>query len=55
LALKAGKLRIPIRLLDTGGLAKGDRITHRICLTSPTEIDEQVETWLRVAYQLDGD
>jgi len=35
-------------------LAKKDRITHRIELTSPVEIDAEVENWLATAYQLDG-
>ena len=37
------------RLIDTGGLAKKDRITHRIELTSPAQIDgeETVEDGLR--------
>jgi hypothetical protein len=40
------------RLLDTGGRAKGDRITHRIALGSPAEIDEEVKRWLRRAYEM---
>jgi Domain of unknown function (DUF5655)/Domain of unknown function (DUF4287) len=42
------------RLIDTGGRAKGDRITHRIPITSLVEIDEEVKHWLQVAYELDG-
>lgn len=38
------------RLIETGGEAKGDRITHRIPLSSVTEIDEEVRRWLRAAY-----
>jgi hypothetical protein len=41
------------RLLDTGGLAKGDRITHRIPITSVAEIDAEVKRWLKVAYNRD--
>jgi hypothetical protein len=41
------------RLVDTGGYAKKDRITHRIPITSPAEIDDEVKTWLRVAYDAD--
>jgi hypothetical protein len=41
------------RLLDTGGLAKGDRITHRIPITSLAEIDDEVKHWLKAAYDLD--
>jgi hypothetical protein len=42
------------RLIDTGGLAKKDRITHRIEITSPTEVDAYVETWLERAYDMDA-
>ena len=42
------------RLIDTGGRAKGDRITHRIAVASPAEIDEEVQRWLQKAYEMDG-
>jgi hypothetical protein len=42
------------RLLDTGGQAKKDRITHRIAITRPEEIDDEVKRWLRTAYDLAG-
>jgi hypothetical protein len=42
------------RLIDTGGLAKKDRITHRIAITSLAEIDAEVKYWLRFAYDIDG-
>jgi hypothetical protein len=42
------------RLIDTGGFAKKDRITHRIPITSLSEIDDQVKYWLKVAYDLDA-
>jgi Domain of unknown function (DUF5655)/Domain of unknown function (DUF4287) len=45
---------VPDRLIDTGGLAKKDRITHRIVLSSPSEIDPEVKHWLRFAYDLDA-
>ncbi len=45
---------VPERLIDTGGLAKKDRITHRIAITSPTDIDAEVKYWLRFAYDMDG-
>ena len=41
------------RLIDTGGFAKKDRITHRIPITSLADIDDQVERWLKHAYELD--
>jgi hypothetical protein len=43
----------PKRLIDTGGLAKKDRITHRIPITSAKEIDGEVKKWLMTAYELD--
>ncbi|HJZ69966.1 MAG TPA: DUF5655 domain-containing protein, partial [Blastocatellia bacterium] len=33
------------RLIDTGGFAKKDRITHRIPVTSLKEIDNEVKRW----------
>lgn len=41
------------RLVDTGGRAKKNRITHRVALTSPADIDLQVKRWLREAYERD--
>ncbi len=54
LALKGVDRPLPDRLLDTGGLARGDRITHRFALEAPNEIDAEVETWLKIAYDLDS-
>jgi hypothetical protein len=45
---------VPARVIDTGGLAKKDRITHRIVISSPAEIDSEVKHWLRFAYDLDA-
>jgi hypothetical protein len=42
------------RLIDTGGLAKGDRITHRIAISSTADIDKEVAKWLKKAYEMDG-
>ena len=47
--------KLPKRLVDTGGLAKKDRITHRIGPTTQKEIDSDVEKWLKIAYDLDGE
>jgi len=41
------------RLIDTGGLAKKDRITHRIEIASHSDFDEEAKRWLREAYALD--
>jgi hypothetical protein len=54
LALKGVKKKIPARLIDTGGLAKGDRITHRIPIESLDDIDAQAREWLKIAYELDA-
>jgi hypothetical protein len=40
------------RLIDTGGLAKGDRITHRIPIESIDQIDDEVRRWMKAAYDL---
>ena len=42
------------RLIDTGGYAKKDRITHRIPITSLQDIDDDVKHWLKVAYERDA-
>jgi Domain of unknown function (DUF5655)/Domain of unknown function (DUF4287) len=42
------------RLIDTGGFAKKDRITHRIPITSLEDIDDEVKHWLKVAYDRDA-
>jgi hypothetical protein len=42
------------RLIDTGGFAKKDRITHRIPITTLAEIDDEVKRWLQKAYEMDA-
>lgn len=42
------------RLIETGGFAKKDRITHRIPITSVKDIDDEVKNWLKHAYELDA-
>jgi hypothetical protein len=42
------------RLIDTGGYAKKDRITHRIPIASLSGIDAEVKRWLKTAYHGDG-
>jgi uncharacterized protein DUF5655/uncharacterized protein DUF4287 len=49
-----GDLKPTGRLIDTGGFAKKDRITHRIPITSLDDIDEEVKHWLKVAYDRDA-
>jgi hypothetical protein len=41
------------RLIDTGGFAKKNRITHRIPLSSVDDIKDDVQRWLEVAYEID--
>jgi len=48
------KGKLPARLIDTAGRAKKDRITHRIELTSISQIDPDLKKWLRAAYDLDA-
>lgn len=55
LALAKYKGKLPARLIDTGGLAKKDRITHRIAITSMEEVDAEVWKWLATAYGLDAE
>lgn len=53
-ALKGCTKPLSKGLIDTGGLEKGDRITHRIPLMSVSDIDAEVKRWLKIAYDLDG-
>jgi hypothetical protein len=41
------------RLIETGGFAKKDRITHRIPISHAAQIDDEVKRWLRLAYEED--
>jgi hypothetical protein len=52
-ALTHYKGKLSERLIDTGGLAKKDRITHRIEITVMEQIDGEVKKWLKTAYDLD--
>jgi len=52
-ALTHYKGKLPKRLIDTGGLVKKDRITHRIEVTAAEQIDGEVKKWLKTAYNLD--
>lgn len=49
-----GDMKAAGRLIDTGGFAKKDRITHRIPIMSVDDIDDEVRHWLRVAYDRDA-
>lgn len=51
--LKSGSTesrKLPKRLIDTGGFAKRDRITHRIEVTSEADIDDFLRNWAERAY-----
>jgi hypothetical protein len=50
-----GDMKPKGKLIDTGGFAKKDRITHRIPITSVADIDDEVKKWLKVAYDRDGE
>jgi len=52
-ALTHYKGKLSKRLIDTGGLAKKDRIMHRIEITAVEQIDGEVKKWLKTAYDLD--
>ncbi len=52
-ALTHYKGKLPKRLIDTGGLAKKDRITHRMEITAAEQVDGDVKKWLKTAYELD--
>jgi Domain of unknown function (DUF5655)/Domain of unknown function (DUF4287) len=52
-ALTHYKGKLLKRFIDTGGLAKKDRITHRIEITAAEQIDDEVKKWLKTAYELD--
>ena len=54
LGLALGNMSVPERLIDTGGFAKKDRITHRIPISSLEEIDGEAKHWLKIAYDLDA-
>jgi hypothetical protein len=53
LGFALGNSKVPERLIDTGGFAKKDRITHRIEITKLSDIDADVKKWLKTAYDRD--
>jgi hypothetical protein len=52
--LALGETKATGRLIDTGGWAKKDRITHRLAVSVPADVDEELERWLRKAYERDA-
>jgi hypothetical protein len=54
LGLALQDTKTPKRLIDTGGFARKDRITHRIEITSSDDFDDEARRWMRVAYEMDA-
>jgi hypothetical protein len=54
LCLTHYKGKLPKRVIDTGGAAKKDRITHRIEVKNLSDIDNELKSWLKTAYELDA-
>lgn len=52
--VKEKRGKIPARLIDTGGIEKKNRITHRFAITALDHVDDEVGTWLKVAYDMDA-
>jgi Domain of unknown function (DUF5655) len=42
-----------LRLIDTGGYEKKDRLTRRIEVWSKADIDAELKQWLKKAYEMD--
>jgi hypothetical protein len=51
--LALGDTKATGRLVETGGFAKKNRITHCIPITRAEEIDAEVKRWLKLAYERD--
>ncbi len=54
LGLALGDLRGAGRLVENTNRPKGNRISHRIAIGSPDEIDDEVTRWLKAAYDLEA-
>lgn len=54
LGLALGDLRGAGRLLENTNRPKGNRISHRMAITSLDEIDDEVRRWLKAAYDLEA-
>lgn len=50
LGLALGDYPPNARLKSTGGLAKGDRITHKVGLKAVEDLDESLMEWIHLAY-----
>lgn len=54
LGFALGEEPFTVRLRDTDGLAKNDRITHTVAISAIEDIDLQVKRWLKQAYERDA-
>jgi hypothetical protein len=54
LGLALGDTKASGRLIETGGFAKKDRITHRIGISAIADIDGEARRWLEKAYERDA-
>jgi hypothetical protein len=54
LGLALGDTAATGRLVATGGLEKGDRITLCVAITSLADIDDEAKRWLKAAYDRDA-
>ena len=52
LALTNYSGKLAKHVVDTSALTKKDRITLRIELKTPSEIDDEAKKWLKIAYEL---
>jgi hypothetical protein len=52
--LALGDTKAMGKLIDTGGFAKKDRVTHRFAIADLKDIDPDVRRWLKTAYERDG-
>ena len=54
LGLALGNTKTPKRLIDTGGFAKKDRITHRIEITGVEDFEDEAKSWMKKAYEMEA-
>jgi len=54
LDLALGDLQGAGRLIENKDRPKGNRLSHRIAITSLEEIDDEVKRWLEAAYDLEA-
>jgi hypothetical protein len=53
LGFALGNMKTSKRLIDTGGFEKKDRITRRIEIRTKSDIDDEVNQWIKKAYEMD--